>query len=705
MSLAASAFVPLALSQVAVIWTILLGSIMGCSGVVFLLNLPQARTRRSVAPEIGTQVLTRRELRQYREVMLDKMQATWIKGVLEQSLHGTPLIALELQEQTDAVVRPWNHVLQEFDPPPRVLPHGTRISEVFEAAGGKLLILGEAGSGKTTLLLDLARDLLEQARSDDARPLPVVFNLAAWATRRQPLAAWLVEELHDPNKYNVPRAVAQHWIATHQLLPLLDGLDEVAAPHRTACVEALNAYQAEHDVVPLVVCSRTADYPGRTARVRLHLSTAVVLQPLTPEQIRAYLAGAGMDVTALRAVLGEDPLLLDLASTPLMLSFMIQAYPDLDTLPRSGATTIPERQRELFGAYVEHMLYRRRRPVVPRYTPQETVRWLSWLAQGMLRHNQSVFYLEHLQPTWLATSQQRWAYIVSGVSSIGLVYTIAGLLLGILASGLIVILGLDELADAVLFAGVVLGLAFGMVTGLGFGLGEALQRADEIHIRPVETMRWSRPPAGKMWSWAVLGGLLGAAAGALFGAMTVYKVTGWAAVLAGAWAGMPAGALAGGLFAGVRMRAVETRARPNQGIWRSARSALRGGLVFALVFGLCGGGLFGLAYGLTTGMYNEPADMRSVLADCIATSAAVALLIGTLSCGGDVCLWHLVLRLVLWRRHCMPLNYVRFLNEAADRSLLRKVEGGYIFAHRLLLEYLATPDSAQDAHAAPGSVR
>jgi hypothetical protein len=33
----------------------------------------------------------------------------------------------------------------------------------------------------------------------------------------------------------------------------------------------------------------------------------------------------------------------------------------------------------------------------------------------------------------------------------------------------------------------------------------------------------------------------------------------------------------------------------------------------------------------------------------------------------------------------MPWNYPRFLDYAAERILLRKVEGGYIFIHRLLL--------------------
>ncbi len=58
--------------------------------------------------------------------------------------------------------------------------------------------------------------------------------------------------------------------------------------------------------------------------------------------------------------------------------------------------------------------------------------------------------------------------------------------------------------------------------------------------------------------------------------------------------------------------------------------------------------------------------------------------------GGLLRLRHYVLRLVLWLTRSAPLNYVRFLDASADRLFLHKVGGGYIFTHRLLLEYFAT---------------
>jgi hypothetical protein len=53
---------------------------------------------------------------------------------------------------------------------------------------------------------------------------------------------------------------------------------------------------------------------------------------------------------------------------------------------------------------------------------------------------------------------------------------------------------------------------------------------------------------------------------------------------------------------------------------------------------------------------------------------------------------HVVLRYMLWRNGDVPLNYAWFLDYAAERVLLRKVGGGYMFIHRYLLEYFAGLD-------------
>ena len=122
-----------------------------------------------------------------RQRLLRRVRSFWITGVLEHSLHGAALLALGLQAQPDVVANPWHLVVQHPETTPRPLPPGTRITQVYDAADGELLILGAPGSGKTTLLLELARELLSRAERDEQHPMPVVFTLSSWAMKQQPL--------------------------------------------------------------------------------------------------------------------------------------------------------------------------------------------------------------------------------------------------------------------------------------------------------------------------------------------------------------------------------------------------------------------------------------------------------------------------------------------------------------------------------------
>jgi hypothetical protein len=82
--------------------------------------------------------------------------------------------------------------------------------------------------------------------------------------------------------------------------------------------------------------------------------------------------------------------------------------------------------------------------------------------------------------------------------------------------------------------------------------------------------------------------------------------------------------------------------------------------------------------------------------------ASVLGLVGAFGFGGLACIQHLVLRVLLWRSKALPWDLPRFLDYAAERILLRKVGGGYIFIHRLLLEYFVTLDDNTHVQAAEG---
>jgi serine/threonine protein kinase/DNA polymerase III delta prime subunit len=732
-----------------------------------LLGLPMTSTQLSRhAPASSAQNHNRR-------ILLRKVRSFWVTGMLEHSLHGAAVIALGLREQPEAVANPWHLVLQQFDMVPRPLPAGMHIRDVYDKANGELLILGAPGSGKTTLLLELARNLLERAERDEQEPIPVVFTLSSWATKQQRLVDWFVEEL--VSKYQVPRKLGKALIEADCLLPLLDGLDEVAPRERTACIEAINIYRLEHGMVSLVVSSRHADYLAQTARVQL--SCAVVIQPLQEQQIDDYLARGGAATAALHHALRQNRELLDLARTPLMLSILTLSYYNMPVAELLRPASSAVRSRLVFERYVERML--RRSSTETPYSIKQTMHWLSWLAQCMKQRNQTVFYIERMQPDWLEIPFlcRRYPRIATG-----LIFGLIGALwLGPIA-GLLFVLPHNSgnwpvfILSAVFGSGISLGLPNGLLSwqtkgerwigrkrgvwkqfgrwlkrtgrwsvrgvlngllvgliiglpagqdllythqirttsdlimiaailgcsgGFAFFLIDAILDRDITEIRPTEIFTWSWTNMLrnliKLGCLGLLGtlllGLLVGLFSGLYG-LAVNRVGSISSILPeilktgltitqsiALFVALISGIL-GALTGGPSSDMLDTRniAVPNQGMRRSAFYSILIGSIGIVVSGI----LFGLL-----GKINNASAPQLMLIYWLIFGPLIGLVSG-LRGGGIACIQHMVLRWLLWAKGFLPWNCTRFLDYASECMLLRKVGGGYIFVHRLLLEYFAS---------------
>ena len=143
-------------------------------------------------------------------------------------------------------------------------------------------------------------------------------------------------------------------------------------------------------------------------------------------------------------------------------------------------------------------------------------------------------------------------------------------------------------------------------------------------------------------------------------------------------------AIIGSLIGGFVANDIKLRSQPNEGIHRSIKMALLSG--FSI----------GLASALILAVINSLSLNSGSLTESLPASIFLGTFIGFMtgvSYGGLACIQHYVLRGLLVRYDNAPWNYARFLDYCADRIFLRKVGGGYIFIHRLLMEYFAELDT------------
>lgn len=591
-----------------------------------------------------------------RRELIERIWNQRIRNGLERSLQGAAEMHVGLSPAPGLVRLSYEQLDGSSD--------ALDLHEAYEGSGRQLLVVGEPGSGKTTQLLILMRCLLDRARLDPGAPVPELFSLAGWRDRRKPVLDWLAEQVQLRHGY--PRSLGRSAIYHHQIVPLLDGLDEVPAEHREACFEAINDFWSSHRGGPLVLSCRMVEFEKLPDQAVL--GGAVRVERPSVEEVTRYLQAAGprWEPVASALTAGADVGLTELLATPLMLHIAVLAYRDADPCNLCAAAGDPQRRHQLWERYVHQMASRASESLgakdngAPAYPREDCRRWLSWLASEMHRTGATEFWLHE------AVGSRRFR---AGVR------VILGTAVAAVSS---VVLAITAVSGAAVVESILTGALFGVASG-AFATSKPAYRA------PLEARRLVRGVArGFVRGFLVGAGLLCVLALAMSAVTPTAAPSLGQLLWACTWFGLVAGAAFGPTMGLVAIGPDRTRVAPlspTQILHESAALGVTAGVVVGTVIFLA----------LTVLGGTGAAEAAGV--------AAAVTLVASLVLGLGVVSFHLAFRVARWRRGDVPFDLARFLYWACDHLYLRCSGAAFQWVHVELRDYLAA--QGEPASAAP----
>lgn len=238
-------------------------------------------------------------------------------------------------------------------------PDGDVLATYRRVPSGRLTILGDLGGGKTVLALRLAHALLDERRPGN--PVPVVFALRTWNPRTAAdLRHWLADTLAE--QYAALRAknrwhntLARELVNQRRILPVLDGLDEMAPNLRAAVIKRLPGEG------PLIVTSTIRAYNAAVATAGPVPDAAeITVTGVAADELARYLPKAGTNdwTLVVERLAGPDPAaaaVRDALRTPLAIALARDVYrtgdPTLlfDTAAAGGSAAV---ERHLVNAFI-----------------------------------------------------------------------------------------------------------------------------------------------------------------------------------------------------------------------------------------------------------------------------------------------------------------------------------------------------------------
>ncbi|MHC5862529.1 NACHT domain-containing protein [Nostoc sp.] len=565
-----------------------------------------------------------------------------------------------------------------------------------ERITGRLLILGNPGAGKTAAKMQIAEELIICAENNYSEPIPFWFDLSSW--NEQSLEKWLIVELIK--EYGYYQKFWKKLLRNHQILPMLDNLDQLKLPRQVKCITAINDFLKKDKLIPLIVCCRLEGY---NQFYQLALNGAVCLQPLSEQQVQDYCVKV-KNIDLLETI-SKDSNLLNFAKTPFFLYLINFAYQSINIDKWQKLDSDEQRIYYLFDVFIDKNNQEALSHARGFYQLQiiyKTKARLAWLAKKLKEHSYTYFLIENIQPSWLHNENQKVRYrlfvaLMITLFSFPICLIISGLML--MAFGKAQESIVEAMRDVRNILPIVISISF-VTTILLAAMIEFLGLTKEI--KPVETLKL---PGHELIEALRLAQIKERCVTAISLSLTqkipindnsqqlilfiqqwTYSILGWILKVFIGWF-LPPIALLRGLLIGLTGPniALKKRAFPNQGIHQSLRNTVP----YALIFGLIGL-IFGVSLKLYEYYFNKSANFvlphNSISFSMFFASLGVVL--GILYTGLPV-IQHFALRLVLSQDDLFPFKYADFLEHTKKYRLTQTYGGRYSYIHDLLRDYFA----------------
>ncbi|HEV7643786.1 MAG TPA: hypothetical protein VGO50_07590 [Pyrinomonadaceae bacterium] len=503
-----------------------------------------------------------------------------------------------------------------------------------------LLIIGEPGAGKTTLLLDLAIVLLKYAKHNKSSPYPVILDLSSWQLEND-FAEWCQDIL--VNGYGFNPKLAKYVIEKRNLLPFLDGLDEISDKVlRSDCLEKLQFYLYNYEPQNLVICSRIDEYKEIVGNAPVRAE--VLVKDLTEQQIRGSLQEIidnqqkpedrpfANPITArnLLTLMDKSSSFARAISTPFYFNLASQLFNDPESIKE-----IPGGEKMwqiyLIDKFVENKLgvFFKEFPVSKR-----NKYWLSWLADVIRRKKITSFELSSFQPDFL-NGRKKFILIVA-LFFIMIIWPLFMLTISIFPS---------------------------LLAALVLGFGVTL----DIQVKTEDMRKWKWDLLFSPSKWAeilivsLVGGLFG---GVLFGLL---------------WGNFLASGLASFSAIAVYFSAEEFFQITHFSKTMKAYQRLRSGLLFnALKVAL----ITFIAMSVYLYFISRLEMDFAILFVVFIVGAIIGVFYSPF-------FNHFILRLCFYLEGSIPIRFVDFLKYATDMRILENNGGQWRFRHRILQDHFA----------------